>query len=125
MFTKFSNEPSAKVAVCLSGSWYKDFLDPQSLLDATFNGDNILAHGNVNWPQLDDAKINAAMKKASTLPAGPDRNRAWADINNAIVADAPGVPWVWDKTPLIASKDVKQVANGYTTVQDLAFSSLK
>jgi peptide/nickel transport system substrate-binding protein len=125
MFTKFCNEPAAKVAVCLSASWYKDFLDPQSVLDATFNGDNILAHSNVNWPQLDDPKINAAMKKAAVLPAGPERNRAWANINNAIVADAPAVPWVWAKTPLIASKDVKQVANAYTIAQDLSFTSLK
>jgi peptide/nickel transport system substrate-binding protein len=125
MFTKFCEEPSAKVAVCLSASWYKDFLDPQSMLDATFNGDNILAHGNVNFSQLDDPRINAAMKKAAVLPAGAERNRAWADIDNAIVADAAAVPWVWDKSALIASKDVKQVANDYTTVQDLAFSSLK
>ena len=125
MFTKFCEEPSAKVAVCLSASWYKDFLDPRSMLDATFNGDNILAHGNVNFSQLDDPKVNAAMKKASMLPAGPERNKAWADADNAIMADAAAVPWVWDKTALIASKDVKQVANGYTTVQDLAFSSLK
>jgi len=125
MFTKFCNEPEAKVAICLSGSWYKDFLDPQAMLDATFNGANILQHGNVNWPQLNDPKINAMFKSASTLAAGPERNKAWADINNAIVADAAAVPWVWDKTALIASKDVKQVASGYTTVQDLAFSSLK
>jgi peptide/nickel transport system substrate-binding protein len=125
MFTKFCNEPSAKVAVCLSASWYKDFLDPQAMLDATFNGDNILAHGNVNWPQLNDPKINAAMARAAVLPAGAERNQAWAQVNNAIVGDAAGVPWVWDKTPLLASKDVKQVPNAYTTVQDLAFSSLK
>jgi peptide/nickel transport system substrate-binding protein len=125
MFTKFCEEPSAKVAICLSASWYKDFLDPQSMLDATFNGDNLLAHGNVNFSQLNDPKVNAAMKKAAILPLGPERNKAWAEVNNAIMADAAAVPWVWDKTALIASKDVKQVANGYTTVQDLAFSSLK
>ena len=32
--------------------WFKDFADPQSMLDPTFNGDNILEQGNVNWPHL-------------------------------------------------------------------------
>ena len=42
-----------------------------------------------------------------------------------IVAQAAAVPWVWDKTPLLSSKDVQAVANEYTTGWDLAYSSLK
>jgi peptide/nickel transport system substrate-binding protein len=70
--------PKAKVGICPNTGWFKDFADPQSMLDATFNGNNILAQGNVNWPQLNDPAINAAMKAASVVPVGPERNKAWA-----------------------------------------------
>ena len=35
------------------------------------------------------------------------------------------MPWLWDKQPLIASKDVRAVANAYQTTWDLSFSALK
>jgi peptide/nickel transport system substrate-binding protein len=41
-FTKFYSVPNANVALYPNVAWYKDFSDPQSMLDATFNGDNIL-----------------------------------------------------------------------------------
>ncbi|MEA2304904.1 MAG: peptide/nickel transport system substrate-binding protein [Solirubrobacteraceae bacterium] len=125
LYTKFCGVPSQKVAICPNVGWFKDFTDPQSMLDATFNGNNILQQGNVNWPQLDVPAINDAMKAAATTPVGTERNKAWAKINDMIIGQAPAIPWIWDKTALIASKDVKQVPNGYTTVQDLSFSSLK
>jgi peptide/nickel transport system substrate-binding protein len=125
LYTKFCGVPSVKVAICPNVGWFKDFTDPQSMLDATFNGNNILQQGNVNWPQLNDPKINAAMKAAALVPVGTERNKAWAKINDMIIGDAPAIPWIWDKTAIIASKDVNQVPNGYTTLQDLNFSSLK
>jgi peptide/nickel transport system substrate-binding protein len=125
LYTKFCGVPKANVAICPNVGWFKDFADPQSMLDATFNGKNILAQGNVNWPQLNDPAINAAMTKASTVPVGKARNEAWAKINHMIAADAPAVPWIWDKTALVGSKDVQGVANGYYTTHDLSFTSLK
>ena len=105
--------------------WFKDFPDPQAMLDAVFNGKNIIPQGNVNWPQLDVPAINDAMAKASLLPAGPDRNKAWAAVNHLIAEQAPAIPWIWDKTAIINSKDVNAVANTYTTTHDLSFTSLK
>jgi len=125
LYTKFCGVPSQKVAICPNVGWFKDFTDPQSMLDATFNGDNILQQGNVNWPQLDDKKINAAMKEAALKPVGKERNQAWADINKMIAADAPAIPWIWDKTAIINSKDVNAVADTYTTTHNLSFTSLK
>jgi peptide/nickel transport system substrate-binding protein len=125
LYTKFCSVPSAKVAVCPNVGWFKDFADPQSMLDATFNGKNILQQGNVNWPQLDDPAINNAMKAASTVPVGPERNQAWAKINHQIAEQAPALPWIWDKTASVGSKDVNQVVNGYYTTHDLSFTSIK
>jgi ABC-type transport system substrate-binding protein len=65
------------------------------------------------------------MTKAATIPAGPERNKAWAEINKKVVSDAPGIPYSWDDSFSLASKDVQGVMNGYTTVWDFAYSSLK
>jgi peptide/nickel transport system substrate-binding protein len=125
LYTKFCGVPKQEPPVCPNVGWFKDFSDPESMLSATFNGKNILAQGNTNWSLLNDPKINDAMKKASTIPAGADRNKAWADINKMIIAQAPAIPYIWDKTITLASKDVNQVDNGYFTTQDLSFTSLK
>jgi peptide/nickel transport system substrate-binding protein len=125
LYTKFCGVPKEQVPLCPNVGWFKDFSDPQSMLDATFNGENILQQGNVNWPQLDDPAINAAMKAAAVVPVGPARNKAWAKINHMIAEQAPAIPFTWDKTALVQSKDVVGVANGYNTSHDLSFTSLK
>jgi peptide/nickel transport system substrate-binding protein len=125
LYTKFCGVPSQKVAICPNVGWFKDFADPQSMLDATFNGKNILQQGNVNWPQLDVPAINDAMKTASTTPVGGERNQAWAKIGHMIAEQAPAIPWIWDKTASVGSKDVNQVVNGYFTAHDLNFTSIK
>jgi len=125
LYTKFLGVPKQKVVFGPNVGWFKDFTDPQSMLDATFNGNNILQQGNVNWPQLNDKAINDAMAKAALQPVGKGRNQAWANVNKMIAAQAPAIPWIWDKTALVASKDVQAVANGYYTTHDLSFTSLK
>ena len=74
---------------------------------------------------LDEPAIDKAMDKAATIPAGPKRDQAWAEINRRIVGDAPGIPYSWDDSFNLQSKDVQGVMNGYTTVWDFAFSSMK
>lgn len=125
LYTKFCNVPKANVAICPNVGWFKDFVDPQSMLDATFNGAAIRQQNNSNWSELDVPAINEAMKEAATVPAGTERNEAWAKINDMIIAQAPAVPWIWDKTAIINSGDVQGVGNGYTTTHDLSFTSLK
>ena len=125
MFTKFCNEPKQNVAICPNVSWFKDFADPQSMLDATFNGDHILQDGNVNWAELDVPAINRAMADAAKQPVGSGRNQAWARINHMIAEQAPGIPFLWDKAALVQSKDVVGVASAYITTHDLTFTSLR
>jgi peptide/nickel transport system substrate-binding protein len=117
--------PSQKVAICPNVGWFRDFADPQSMLDATFNGNNILQQGNVNWPQLDVAAINNAMKAAAVTSVGPARSKAWAAINHSIAEQAPGIPFIWPNSASVQSKDVVGVMNGYYTTHDVSFTSLK
>jgi peptide/nickel transport system substrate-binding protein len=95
------------------------------MLEPTFKGSNFSpSGGNNNLAQLKDPKIDAAMDKAALLE-GTERNKAWADIDKMITAQAPAVPFVWDNTNLIHSKNVNGVASEYFTAYDLSFTSLK
>ncbi|MSX12114.1 MAG: hypothetical protein F2811_06225 [Actinobacteria bacterium] len=125
MYTKFCNVPKAKVVICPNVGWLKDFADPQTILDPTFNGKNIVDVNNSNWPQLNVASINSAMDQAEVVVGSDARNKAWADIDRQITAQAPAVPWIWDDTANIRSTDVAGVINKFNSNWDLSFTSLK
>ncbi|HEX5901300.1 MAG TPA: hypothetical protein VFY32_17995, partial [Solirubrobacteraceae bacterium] len=125
LYTKFCNVPAQKIAICPNVGWFKDFNDPQAVLDAVFNGKNILPQNNSNWTQLNVPSINDAMAKAALLPAGPARNEAWGNIDDMVTAQAPGIPYLWDKIPTVEAPDVRGVVNQYSTSWDLDFTSLK
>jgi peptide/nickel transport system substrate-binding protein len=125
VYNDWCQVPSKKVAVCGGAGWFKDFADPQSMLEPVFAGYTIPKTGlNNNMAQLRDPKVDAAMKKAALLD-GEERLKAWGDIDKMITGDAPAIPFVWDKTTLIRSKNVNGVANGYYTAWDFAWTSLK
>jgi peptide/nickel transport system substrate-binding protein len=113
------------VAICPNVSWGKDFGDPQTILDPTFNGDNIIPQMNSNWPELDVPEINQAMDEAALLTDPKERAEAWARINRMITEQAPVVSWIWDKQPLLRSADVNGVASEFNSQWDLAWTSLK
>jgi len=125
MYTEWCQVPAKKVAMCGDASWFKDFFDPQSMLEVTFKGSNIVkGGGNNNLAQLDDPKVDTAMDAATKLQGKP-RLTAWGNIDKMITADAAAVPLVWDKTTLIWSKDVQGVVNTYDVTVDFSYTSLK
>jgi peptide/nickel transport system substrate-binding protein len=125
MYTKFCSVPKAHVAICPNVGWLKDFADPQSYLDAVFNGDNILPTNNNNWSQLDDPQINKAMDAGALLTDPAERAKAWAEIDKKITAQAPAINWLWDKTPNIRSENVNGVIDEDNALWALAYTSLK
>jgi len=125
MYTKFCNVPKAKVVICPNVGWLKDFADPQTILDPTFNGKNIVDVNNSNWPQLNVASINSAMDSAEVVVGADARNKAWASIDRQITAQAPAIPWIWDDTANIRSTNVAGVINKFNSNWDLSFTSLK
>jgi len=74
---------------------------------------------------LDVPGINNAMKAASTIPVGAERNQAWAKVNHQIAEQAPAIPYIWDKSAQVGSKNVQLAMNGYYTGLDMSFTSLK
>ena len=125
LYTKFCNVPAQKIPICPNVGWNKDFYDPQAVLDAVFNGRNILQANNSNWTQLDVPALNQAMDKAAIAPVGAERNKAWGEIDKQVTAQAPGIPFLWDKLPTVESANVRGVVNQYATSWDLSFTSLK
>ncbi len=125
MFTKFCNVPKSEVNVCPSVGWLQDFADPQTMLDPTFNGKNILETGNSNWPELDVPAVNAALEKAKLVTEPEERAKAWAGANRMIMAQAPSIPYMWDYQAIAASPNVRGVQNGYSTTWDWNFTSLR
>jgi peptide/nickel transport system substrate-binding protein len=124
MYSKFCSVPKSQPEVCPSVGWLKDFADPQSMLDPTFNGKNIVSTNNSNWPQLDDPKINAAITKAEVLSDPAERAKAWAEIDKMVTGTAGVIPWYWDKPPLVKSPDVKAVVSKSNAAWDMSYSAL-
>ena len=125
MFTRFCNVSDAEVNVCPSVGWALDFADPQTMLDPTFNGNNILESGNSNWPELDVREVNRAIEDAKLVTDPDERAQAWADVNRLIVEQAPAIPYMWDYQTIVVSPNVRAVQSGYSTVLDFSFTSLR
>jgi peptide/nickel transport system substrate-binding protein len=125
MYTKFCSVPDNAPDVCPNVGWLKDFNDGQSMLDPTFNGENVVPENNSNWPQLDVPEINKAIDDAALIDDPAERRQAWGAVDTQITEQAPAVPWVWDNQANIASSDVAGVVNKANANWDLSFTSLK
>jgi peptide/nickel transport system substrate-binding protein len=125
MYTKFCQVPKSEPPICPSVGWLKDFADPETMLGPVFNGKNILSVGNSNFALLDDPKANAEMDKAETINDPAKRNQAWGQVDKTVTSLAPGIPWLWDKQPILHSNDVSGVVNVANASWDLPSTSIK
>jgi len=125
MYTRFCSVPDNAPQVCPNVGWLKDFNDGQSMIDPTFNGDNVVPENNSNWPQLDVPEINDAINEAKLIDDLDERNQAWADVDAMIMEQAAFIPYIWDDQANIQSADVAGVINKFNANWDLAYTSLK
>ena len=124
MYTKYCQVPKSQPPICPSVGWLKDFPDPETILDLTFKGKNILQTGNSNFPNLNVPEIDAAMTKAE-IATGDERIKAWAEVDKMITEQAPGILWLWDKQPNLQSSDVNGVLSASNATWDFTFTSMK
>jgi peptide/nickel transport system substrate-binding protein len=123
VYTEYCQNPQLRLFTCGAAGWFKDFVDPQAMLEPTFKGASIqLQGGNNNLSQLADPKVDAAMDKADQA-TGADRLKDWADVDRMVTDDAPAIPFLWDTTVVVAAKDVRGVANPFYGSWDLTRTS--
>jgi len=125
MYTKYCQVPSNQPDICPSVGWLKDFADAETLLGPVFNGKNILQQGNSNFALLDVPELNKMMDDAEVLNDPTERATAWGEIDKAITEAAPGIPWLWDKQPMLRSADVNGVVSVSNASWDLSFTSIR
>ncbi len=125
MYSKYCGVPKQKIDACPNVGWIRDWSDPQTTLDPTFAGYNIVPTNNSNWsmtswqdwPKSQGGTytggpltpLDQAMKAAEKTVGDTARAAAWAKIDRMLVDQAVAVPWVFDKQANIESKDVNGI----------------
>ena len=115
MYTKFCNVPKQEPNICPNVGWLPDFHEPQTILDPTFNGKNIVPVNNSNWPQLNDPGINKQIDRAETIVNPTLRYETWGRSTMRSTKTAAAIPWLWENYPSLYSKRVthaSEVWNG-------------
>jgi len=126
MYTKFCNVPRNEPNICPNVGWLPDFHEPQTVLDPTFNGENIVPVNNSNWPLLNDQSINSAMDKAQTILDPTQRFEAWGKIDDQVTQTAAAIPWLWENFPTVfSSRVVPAVMVDNEGAPDIAMMSVK
>jgi peptide/nickel transport system substrate-binding protein len=126
MYTKFCNVPKQEPNICPNVGWLPDFHEPQTILDPTFNGKNIVPVNNSNWPQLKDATIDRQMTAAESVLNPAQRYAAWGKIDDEVARTAAAIPWLWEKFPSLYSTRVTHASelwNGGSP--DVTFMAVK
>jgi peptide/nickel transport system substrate-binding protein len=142
MYGKYCGVPKAEIDVCPNVGWIRDWSDPQTLLDPTFAGYNIVATNNSNWGQVSGqdwpkaaggtytggplTPIDQAMKKAELATGTANRAAAWAKVDEMLVANAVAVPWYFTIQPNLEAANVRGINDLWNIGSwDYAWSSLK
>jgi peptide/nickel transport system substrate-binding protein len=142
MYSKYCETPKAEIDVCPNVGWIRDWSDPQTLLDPTFAGYNIVSTNNSNfgvvswqdWPKSQGGTytsgpltaIDQAMKQAEATVGDSARATAWANVDKLLVDQAVAIPWAFDKQPNIESKDVNGINDLWNEGSwDYSWTSLK
>jgi peptide/nickel transport system substrate-binding protein len=118
--------PRVEIDVCPVAAWGRDFADPQTILDPTFAGYNIVPEGNANQGQVNDPQINAAMRAAERVVGVTARAQAWARVDRMLVSIAAAVPYLFNKQPMIEARDVRGINDLWNVgAWDYSYTSLK
>ncbi|MGZ4833468.1 MAG: hypothetical protein ACXVZQ_11110, partial [Terriglobales bacterium] len=108
MYSKYCGVPKQEIDVCPASGWIRDWADPQTLLDPTFAGYNIVPTNNSNWslagwqdwPKSNGGtytggpltSIDQAMRAAEATVGETARAQAWANVDKLLVDQAVAVP---------------------------------
>jgi peptide/nickel transport system substrate-binding protein len=126
MYAKYCGVPKQEIDVCPTAGWLRDFADPLTVLYVPFYGPSITSTNNSNWSQVNDPRINAAMRKAALVSNPTARAQAFANVDKMLVDQAVAIPEDFDNQANVESKDVAGVSSLWNEgTWDLDFTSLK
>ncbi|MEU9441748.1 ABC transporter substrate-binding protein [Streptomyces sp. NPDC048304] len=103
-FSNFAGVPSYvhqhKLGMMMT-AWGADWPTGYGFLDQIIDGSAIKPSGGNNLSELNDPKINAALKAAISNTDAAARTKAWGDIDKMVQDNASVVPLVYRKNLLI------------------------
>jgi peptide/nickel transport system substrate-binding protein len=111
-FSNFAGVPSYvhqhKLGMMMS-AWGADWPTGYGFLDQIIDGSAIKPSGGNNLSELNDPKINAALKAAISNTDAAARTKAWGDIDKMVQDNASVVPLVYRKNLLIRPSSATNV----------------
>jgi peptide/nickel transport system substrate-binding protein len=124
LYTRFCNVPGSDYVICPNVGWFRDFTIRSRCWSPRSRARRSSARATSTTP-CSTTGDRRPHDKGVDDPGRLGAQRGPGEINRRIVAQAPAIPYSWDDSFSLASKDIRGVMNGYTTVWDFAFSSVK
>jgi peptide/nickel transport system substrate-binding protein len=141
VYSKYCGVPAARVDICPTANWIRDWADPQTILDTPFAGYNIVPTNNSNyglvsvpdWPKANGGTyaggaltpLDQAMRSAEQTAGATARTTAWAKVDERLVDDAVAVPTLFLNGLTVESTDVRGIIDAWYAEPDFAYTSLK
>jgi peptide/nickel transport system substrate-binding protein len=100
-YTQYYQEPTTNTAIGFAG-WCEDFPSPDTFLTPLLYSPNILPHGNSNYSELKDTKLDSLIETAQAA-APADAAAAWEATNKQATEDAAWVPYRWTFARVVVS----------------------
>ncbi|WP_188316656.1 ABC transporter substrate-binding protein [Solihabitans fulvus] len=86
--------------------WTPDWPGASTYLPIVLDGRAITKQGNNNRAQYDSSAVNSRFDQIAALPDANAANAAYGQLDGQIMADAPVVPFLWDKAAILVGPNV-------------------
>jgi peptide/nickel transport system substrate-binding protein len=75
------------------GDWFIDYPHPNDYFQPQLSGRSITPTADSNWARFDDPTINREIAKLDREPLGPRQEAAYAQLDRAVMRQAPWAPF--------------------------------
>ncbi|SOB81345.1 ABC transporter substrate-binding protein [Streptomyces sp. 1331.2] len=86
--------------------WSPDWPGASTYLPIVFDGRLITAQGNNNYAQYDSPTVDAQIDTIAAMGDPAAAQAAYGQLAEQIMRDAPVVPFLWDKAPILVGPNV-------------------
>jgi peptide/nickel transport system substrate-binding protein len=73
--------------------WFQDYPHPNDFFQPLLAGESIQSTNNNNFAQFDDPAVNKQIKALGAEQLGPDQEKAYAELDEEIMEEAPWAPY--------------------------------